>query len=647
MNKEKIAFYGKTDIGRQRTNNEDALVVEFLDPETVLAIAIDGVGGYEGGEVAAEIAQKEIPDYLKKFNRGERLELLKQAVISANNSIYEHRLLDAARANMSCVLTAALIDTKRKVIDMVHVGDTRMYQFHHGELIKISHDHSLVGYREEIGDLTEEEAMHHPQRNVISREVGSERHEVEDPDFLEAEEFPLLPDTTFLLCSDGLTDLITSSQISFILEQQLSLETKVQKLIDAANEAGGKDNVTVVLAEYQAEEDVKPIVKDDNLPIESQYETANNDAEELTKTHINNRPSKWKYAWQNRRKYLSIVIIGLSLVFICLGLVYMMMVTNYPSSEVFHDRIDDDKLIRTIQILSWPAGILSFCLVLQELFSIVKSKSYQITSAIHLSVIIAVLISFSLLLVYPKWEDIAMGFLIVVFFVEVGLCIYEILLYVVKPVIKLFKSDFTSKQKFRTIISASFYALAYICGLVYSYIIILLTIIPIISHFFGQADEYGDFHYYEFESNLEDTFFIMLSAIFLILSTFGMNVIHNVIEKKIKKEVSNTDELTKTQGKNEEPNMYIETNKTQKGCFVFTIVTLLIIALQTGVIVIWINTENTSNKDPEVEEVAVVEEETDEEFEKMIHTLDSLGARQEHIDSVRVDSEKTNILFQH
>lgn len=255
-----MTYYGQSDMGRQRTNNEDAFVLEQLDNHTLLAIAIDGVGGYEGGEVAAEIAQKTIPSYLKDFKHGERLELLKQAVVSANNSIYERRLLDSERQNMSCVLTAALIDTERKVVDMVHVGDTRMYQFRHGELVKISHDHSLIGYREEIGDLSEEDAMHHPQRNVISRDVGSERHEVEDPDFLEAEEFPLLPNTTFLLCSDGLTDLITSKQISTVLEQQLSLETKVQKLIDAANEAGGKDNVTVVLAEYQAEEEVKPIV---------------------------------------------------------------------------------------------------------------------------------------------------------------------------------------------------------------------------------------------------------------------------------------------------------------------------------------------------------------------------------------------------
>lgn len=264
MNAENLIFYGQTDVGQQRTNNEDAFVVEQLDEHTVLAIAIDGVGGYEGGEVAAEMAQKEIPAYLKEFTRGERLELLKQAVVCANNAIYDRRRLDTARPDMSCVLTAALIDAGRKVVDMVHVGDTRMYQYHHGEFRKLSHDHSLIGYREEIGDLTEEEAMHHPQRNVISRVVGSDHHEVGDSDFLEAAEFPLLPNFTFLLCSDGLTDMITSKQIVAILEQKLPIEKKVQALIDAANNAGGKDNVTVVLVEYQAEEEEIAPIMDEN-----------------------------------------------------------------------------------------------------------------------------------------------------------------------------------------------------------------------------------------------------------------------------------------------------------------------------------------------------------------------------------------------
>lgn len=273
MSKEQLTFYGNTDMGKQRTNNEDAFIIEYLDPETVLAIVIDGVGGYEGGEVAAEIAQREIPSYLKEFKHGERLELLKQAVVSANNTIYERRLLDTVRANMSCVLTVALIDMGRNVVDLVHVGDTRIYQYYQGELIKLSHDHSLIGYREEIGDLTEEEAMRHPQRNVISREVGSERHEVEDPDFLEAQEFPLLPNTIFLLCSDGLTDLITSRQIIMILEQQMSLETKVEKLIEAANEAGGKDNITVVLVKYNAEEEINSIIEEKHKLPKNQEKT--------------------------------------------------------------------------------------------------------------------------------------------------------------------------------------------------------------------------------------------------------------------------------------------------------------------------------------------------------------------------------------
>ena len=251
---EKLVICGLSDMGRQRTNNEDAFVAEHLDENTVLAIAIDGVGGYEGGEVAAEIAKNEIPNYLRQFRNGDRIELLKQAVISANNAIFNQRLNDADRPNMSCVLTSALIDTRRMAIDMVHVGDTRLYQFYQGELQKLSHDHSLVGYREEIGDLTEEQAMHHPQRNVISRDVGSEKHEVSDPDFLEAAEFPLQPNSILLFCSDGLTDLVTSRQIVSVLEQEKSLEEKAHDLISAANEAGGKDNVTVVLVEYQEDE---------------------------------------------------------------------------------------------------------------------------------------------------------------------------------------------------------------------------------------------------------------------------------------------------------------------------------------------------------------------------------------------------------
>jgi serine/threonine protein phosphatase PrpC len=283
-NVEKIRFFGDTDAGKRRTNNEDAFVAEKLDGNIVLAIVIDGVGGYEGGEVAAEIAQNKIPDYLKEFNRGERLELLKQAVVCANNAIFDRRHLDTERPNMGCVLTSVIIDDSRKVIDMVHVGDTRLYQFNKGELIKLSHDHSFVGYCEEIGDLTEEQAMRHPRRNEISRSVGEERHGVNDQSFLDAEEFPLLPNSTFLLCSDGLTDMITSKQIVAILERDLSLEEKAQALIDAANEAGGKDNITVVLVEYRAEEETElGLIQEDPVQTAEESNNENLSAKQDTK----------------------------------------------------------------------------------------------------------------------------------------------------------------------------------------------------------------------------------------------------------------------------------------------------------------------------------------------------------------------------
>lgn len=277
-----IIFYGECDVGRSRTNNEDAFVVEQIDESAILAIAIDGVGGYEGGEVAAAIAKTEIPKYLKENPRGERIELLKLAVVSANNEIFSQRQSDKERPNMSCVLTAAIVDTDRKVISMVHVGDTRLYQYYRGGLRKLSHDHSYVGYSEEVGSLTEEQAMHHPRRNEVNRVVGDEHHEVYDQDFLEAAEFPLLPNSILLLCSDGLTDMITQSQIISVIEQNITLEEKVRALIDTANEAGGRDNITVVLVEYQDEEEIeteRPIADENDEEKSDELSPENDEAE--------------------------------------------------------------------------------------------------------------------------------------------------------------------------------------------------------------------------------------------------------------------------------------------------------------------------------------------------------------------------------
>ena len=250
-----ISFYGNTDLGKMRDNNEDAFVVQNIwDDNHLLAVVIDGVGGNEGGEVAAEIAKESIKNYLLKYPNGERVELLKQAVVFANNMVLEERTKQPQYANMSCVLTAVLIEIDKRRINMAHVGDTRLYQYASDSFVKLSHDHSMVGYREEIGDLTEQEAMNHPQRNIISKDVGSEQLD-NNTDYIEVAVMDLMKHSSLLLCSDGLCDMITSSQMKEILNEDIAVNEKVDKLITAANDAGGRDNVTAVLIECAIDDD--------------------------------------------------------------------------------------------------------------------------------------------------------------------------------------------------------------------------------------------------------------------------------------------------------------------------------------------------------------------------------------------------------
>jgi serine/threonine protein phosphatase PrpC len=272
----RISHTGKTDRGKQRTNNEDAYIEQRIwDENHILGVVIDGVGGYDGGERAAEIAKETIVAYLKKHSNGERLDLLKYAVIEANNKIEDERLTKKQFPNMSCVLTACLVDVEKKRINMVHVGDTRLYQYYGNALRKLSHDHSLIGYREEIGNLTEEEAMNHPERNLINRLVGEMFHQIDDKDFIEAATFPLLPNSILLLCSDGLFDMLTSAEILSVLKQNILLKDKVKELIRLANEKGGRDNITVVLIDYSDDEPVstkEPVnspVKDEDKQIKT------------------------------------------------------------------------------------------------------------------------------------------------------------------------------------------------------------------------------------------------------------------------------------------------------------------------------------------------------------------------------------------
>ena len=289
---------------------------------------------------------------------------------------------------MSCVLTAALIDVKRKAVEMVHVGDTRLYQFHHDHLIKLSHDHSLVGYREEIGDLTEEQAMHHPQRNVISRDVGSERHEVEDPEFLETAQFPLLPNSTFLFCSDGLTDLITSHQIVAILKQNLSLEERTRALIDEANKAGGKDNITVILVNYQAEEKNEgPIKQPFNMTVETEGSISAGDALYATSTKKTRRLLTY---------FISLIVISLlgAIAYFCFFILNPQKDIHYEtnqekqSSQVNKNLIDSVLTYDKFSDHPWSSFLSvdsNYVLRLEHLFSDSLGSVYRVFVYDHLS----------------------------------------------------------------------------------------------------------------------------------------------------------------------------------------------------------------------------------------------------------------------
>lgn len=281
---------GMTDKGLVRTNNEDQYLIEKIwEGDAVLAVVIDGLGGYEGGEVAAGIAKEKIRDFIVNSRNGTGAELLKQAVTTANNAIYEASCANPRYQKMGCVLTAAIIDIKNKLVSMAHVGDTRMYGFRNGILEKLSHDHSLVGRMEEMGDLTEMEAMNHVDRNLVDRVLGHEMHLSSDKGFIESQVFELHPDTTFLLCSDGLTDLIATSTIKRILGCPGSLKEKTQSLVKASLDAGGKDNITVVLVFYQGEQKPRESVVNRGRP-------ERGDLSKKDKNDLNERPSKMRIA---------------------------------------------------------------------------------------------------------------------------------------------------------------------------------------------------------------------------------------------------------------------------------------------------------------------------------------------------------------
>ena len=225
-----------TDIGRVRERNEDSFLVE----PPLYAVA-DGMGGHRGGGVASELALEKIEELF----RGGKSSLA-EMVHAANRAVFERSMSDRQVQGMGTTLTAATVDDEG--VHLAHVGDSRAYLLRAGAFRQLTDDHTLVNRMVRAGEITREEAEVHPHRNVVTRSIGTEA-EVE----IDQNDVPVIEGDRFLLCSDGLTGTVTEPQIQAILEATPQPQDAADRLIKAANRAGGIDNITVVILDIHAD----------------------------------------------------------------------------------------------------------------------------------------------------------------------------------------------------------------------------------------------------------------------------------------------------------------------------------------------------------------------------------------------------------
>ncbi len=224
----------RSDTGRQRNANEDSFFVR-----APIFVVADGMGGAQAGEVASKAAADAFDVDLPPGTSPEQL--LRETILSANRTIHDLARADPSRAGMGTTLTAAIVGAEREEVAIGHVGDSRAYRLRDGRMEQLTRDHSLVEEMRRKGQLTDAQAEDHPQRSIITRALGPEP-EVE-PDI---QTVPAAPGDVFLICSDGLTTMLVEEQIAKLLAGATSMEAAVRALVDEANRAGGRDNITAL-----------------------------------------------------------------------------------------------------------------------------------------------------------------------------------------------------------------------------------------------------------------------------------------------------------------------------------------------------------------------------------------------------------------
>lgn len=251
----RVAAAGLTDTGRKRRRNEDA----FVASPPLFAVA-DGMGGAQAGEVASRLAAAVLHE---ERGAGIGEATVAGLIAEANRRVWQRSTEDTSHSGMGTTITVALVDSAAGTIAIGHVGDSRAYRIRGGALEQLTQDHSLVAELVRRGRLAPEEAENHPQRSVITRALGTEPEVEIDLFTVQAE-----PGDLYLLCSDGLTTMVPDGEIlALATARRHDLDAAARALVDAANAAGGEDNVTVVAFELvegeepaAAEEQEEPTV---------------------------------------------------------------------------------------------------------------------------------------------------------------------------------------------------------------------------------------------------------------------------------------------------------------------------------------------------------------------------------------------------
>ncbi len=238
-----VNIIAKSDVGRTRKQNEDNVLVLKNKLEHTLIVVADGMGGHNAGEIASEISCQVIKaEFEKIFQPIDYKEFIESTLLKANKEIYRKSILHAEYAKMGTTTSLLIYDGKRIFIG--HIGDSRVYYINETKIMQVTKDHTLVEAMIEAGTLSRREASSSRYKNVLLQALGTSKKLT-----IDVKELKIPKEFKFLICSDGLTGKVTDEEIKEIVNRETDLESRVDKLINLANEKDGSDNVSVIIIE--------------------------------------------------------------------------------------------------------------------------------------------------------------------------------------------------------------------------------------------------------------------------------------------------------------------------------------------------------------------------------------------------------------